>query len=121
MISAKIIERAIKEAKKSTFSPRHGAVIFKGEKILSIGYNQIRYCSLLPEKYTRWKCSLHAEQKAIIYNHNDLRRCSILVIRLNNQNKLMNSKPCPLCLGLITDVGITNIYYSTNGGSIIKL
>ncbi len=116
-----MITLATELAKKVEFNVRHGCVIFKGNRVISTGYNQIRYCNKLDKKYRKWINSLHAEQKAIIFSNDDLRRCSILVVRLNNNNELKNSRPCSKCLGLIKDVGIRNIYYSNNDGQIEKL
>jgi deoxycytidylate deaminase len=114
------IDRAIVEAKKSEFKQRHGCIIFKGNRILSSGYNEIRHCNRLESRYTRWINSLHAETRTILFSRFPLLRCSILVIRLNHKDQLVNSKPCPLCLDLILDVGIKNIYYSDSSGQIVK-
>lgn len=114
------IDRAIAEAKKSDFKQRHGCIIFKGNRILASGHNEIRYCNKLESKYTRWKNSLHAEARTILFNRFVFIRCSILVIRLNQKDQLVNSKPCPFCLELIQDEGIKNIYYSDSSGQIIK-
>jgi len=117
-----LIKRAIVEARKSEFKQRHGCVIFKGDKIISTGFNEIRYCNRLDHKYRRWlDGGLHAEQKAILYCKEDLTRKSLLVIRLNYKSELTNSKPCPCCLKLILDTGIKEIYYSTNNGTIEQL
>lgn len=113
------IEKAIAEAKKSEFKQRHGCIIFKGNRILSTGFNEIRYCSRLEPKYKKWINSLHSEQMAILFSRFDLLRCSILVVRLNYKDQLVNSKPCPVCTGLINEVGIQKIYYSDNDGNIV--
>jgi len=121
MVHEIIIKAAIKEAEKSNFKHRHGCIIFKGSKIVSAGFNEIRYCQRLERKYRKWVNSLHAEQKAIIFSESSLKRCSLLVIRINNHGVLMNSKPCKLCSGLINEVGISNVYYSDKFGTISLL
>jgi deoxycytidylate deaminase len=113
-----IVKIAIKEAEKSNFKHRHGCVIFKNSKIISTGFNEIRHCWKLDRKYKKWVNSLHAEQKAIIFSETSLRRCSLLVVRINKKGNLVNSKPCKLCIGFITDVGISKVYYSDCFGSI---
>lgn len=118
MIRQYFIDRAIQEAKKSHHKSRHGCIIFKGSRILSTGFNQLRHCSKLDKKYLKWVGSLHAEQATILFNQSDLKRSSLLVIRLNNMGQLMYSKPCKVCEALIRDVGITKIYYSGKGGVI---
>jgi len=116
-----LIKIAIKEAEKSNFKHRHGCVIFKGSKIIATGYNEIRHCQRLDRKYKRWVNSLHAEQKTIIFSDVSVKRCSLLVIRINNKGKLCNSKPCRLCMGLINDVGISKVYYSDSDGVVQEI
>lgn len=113
-----IINCAIKEAKKSTFFPRIGAVVFKGKKIYGVGHNEIRSSSL-SMKHRHWQESLHAEQAALLnLDWSKLKGCSILVIRVGKSGKLGMCKPCPMCEKLIKYVGIKNIYYTTSEGCI---
>ncbi len=114
MINTSMVKIAIREAQKSNFHHRHGCVIFNGSRVINVGFNEIRYCSKLNRKYRRWINSLHAEQKTILFSQASLKRCSILIVRINKKNQLMNSKPCKMCQSLIADVGITKVYYSNN-------
>jgi len=116
-----ILKTAIKEAYKSNHRQRHGCVIFKGSKIISVGFNEIRYCSRLDEKYKKWINSLHAEQKTILFSDCSLKRCSLLVVRINRKGNLRNSKPCRVCMGLIKDVGISKVYYSNDFEGVERL
>ena len=116
MINTSIINIAIKEAQKSNFKHRHGCVIFNGARVINAGFNEIRYCSKLNKKYRKWINSLHAEQKTILFAQSPIKRCSLLIIRINNKNQLVNSKPCKMCQSLIADVGITKVYYSDKSG-----
>jgi len=116
-----IIKYAIQEAQKSEFKFRHGCVIFKGSKIISTGYNEVRYCKRLDYRYKKWINSLHAEQRTILFTNANIKRCSILVVRINKNNKLVNSKPCKVCQSLMQDVGITKIHYSDKDGQIQML
>ncbi len=118
MLKQNFINRAIIEASRSTFKQRVGCVIFKGNRIISTGYNSKRHSWRLPDKYKKWLNSLHAEQKAIIYCDKDIRRSSILVVRLSAYDDLAMAKPCDMCMGLIIDSGIKNIYYSDYDGRI---
>jgi len=121
IIKESIIKKAIEEAKNSNFYPYHGCVIFKGSKIISIGNNQIRYCNKLNIKYKKWINSLHAEQKAIIFSKKDVKRCSLLVIRINREGELKYSKPCVVCRQFINDMGISKVFYSNKNGEIVQL
>jgi deoxycytidylate deaminase len=121
MINSSIIKTTIKEAQKSNFRHRHGCVIFNGSRIIATGFNEIRYCSKLNKKYRKFINSLHAEQKTILFTQSPIKRCSLLIIRINKENKLVNSKPCKMCQALIADVGITKVYYSNKLNQIQML
>lgn len=42
---------------------------------------------------------------------------SIVVMRINRKGLILGSKPCENCSKLLSSVGITDIYYSTDSGS----
>lgn len=48
------------------------------------------------------------------------KKLEIVVIRVNNQGDLMNSKPCNSCLYYMRLYGIKNVYYSDENGEIVK-
>ena len=108
---------AAKAASKSTFSQhRLGAVIAKGGRILSTGFNEIRYDKYL-DKSTR-----HAEEAAIIRvlrngNCHSLVGSDLFVTRFTPAGSIRLSKPCSRCLHLIRSVGIRRVYYSTDSGT----
>lgn len=108
-----IIDLAVKEALKSQCHHKIGAVIFKGSKIISSGHNYaLKSVKHLRPKFQKWPGSVHAEVDAIIRARTDLRRTSIVVVRVNNSNKFLLSKPCKWCMSYIEHVGLKNIYYS---------
>lgn len=122
MLTAGILKKAIENAEKSKMYPyRIGCVIFRGKKILSCGYNQIRNFSKIPNKYKIYIEALHAEQNAImkIKNKNILNGASILVIRLSRGGKLVMSKPCDNCMKAIIHFGFKDMFYSNTNGEII--
>ncbi len=107
------IKVAEKVAKKSQFRHKVGAVIIKGGRVLSVGYNEIRYAKIkrpYPE-------SLHAEVAAIyrsIQTGHDLSGASIYVCRASGDSFRL-SKPCPHCMSLIKTVGIKKVVWSEQG------
>lgn len=117
-----ILKKAIEECELSTYKLALGAVIFKGNRILSSGHNELRSSSI-SNKYKKYKNSLHAEQAAVMnINWKKLKGASILVIKLSKvQKKLSNAKPCDMCLQLLKTIGIKKIYYSNQFGEIVKL
>lgn len=116
-----MIRLAKKEASKSTYSYRLGAVITKGHRVLATGYNQISYCPL-----NSFKNSRHAEMHAILKllkrpnGLSLLAGASLYITRLNNQGKTAMAKPCKKCMELIISVGIKDIFYTT-GESVERI
>lgn len=111
---------AAREAMKSSFK-RHrlGAVIVKGGRILSTGFNKHGYNSVssLP--------TMHAEASAISKllkqrRLHDLAGSEIYVSRFTKAGRVGMARPCPNCLVLIRSVGITKIHYTTDDGTTIS-
>jgi len=105
---------ASKEAKKSKHKQhRLGAVIVKGGRILSTGFNEIRPSSLLKTN------TLHAEASAILKllkknKFSDLAGSTMYVTRFTRGGNVGLSKPCQHCTDLIRSVGISCVNYSIN-------
>lgn len=92
---------------------RLGAVLVHRNSIVSVGMNSYKTHPLMAAR-TEWPF-LHAEQNAII--RAGLDNCEgldLYIARVLKNNELAMSKPCKVCIGLINDVGIKNIYYSIN-------
>lgn len=102
---------------------KHAALIFSKRSTLSYGQNY-----LLPKNSTY--NSVHAEHDAIlnlpVNEKKHAKKVDILVIRASKTGKLGMSKPCCHCIHSMTDLAlekgyhITNVYYSTNEGTIVK-
>lgn len=123
MISSGILNKAIKEAKKSNLPIfRIGAVVFKGNRVISFGHNKKGICTKIHPRYRNIYDTVHAEQNAIIKvkNWDKLKDTSILVIRLCRSNVLSMAYPCEMCLDLIRHVGIKEIYYTNHNSEIIR-
>lgn len=107
---------ATKEALKSTFKKhRLGAVVVKGNRILSVGHNQLR-----PSAITKTK-TLHAEAAAILKllkerRLHDLVGSDLYVTRFTKSGRIGMAMPCEACQELIASVGIANVYYTTDTG-----
>ena len=111
------IRRASIEAHKSVH-PQHrlGAVVVKGHRILSTGFNQMRSSGVLKTN------TLHAEAAAILkllkeHRLEDLSGSDLYVTRYTRGGMVGLAKPCKACMDLIRSVGIENIYYTTNEGT----
>jgi deoxycytidylate deaminase len=111
------ISLCINEAEKSTYKQRIGAVIYRRKTIISSAHNSVvKSRKKLHPKYQKWKNSVHAEIDAIISARADLKRSSMIVVRINNNGNLMLAKPCDHCMTYIRHVGIKEVIYSINNG-----
>ena len=123
MLSSGVVKRCLEECEKSTYKFRIGAVIFKGDRIISSGHNGIRSSSKINNKYKKYENSLHAEQAALMgLDWTKVKGYSILVMKLSPTKKILsNAKPCKICQRILTLVGIKNIFYSNEYGEIVKI
>lgn len=104
-----------KKLSKSSTHPDHqlGAVITKGNEIISLGFNKLK---THPKSNNKYK-TLHAELDAIIHAEKaeHLYGCSIYIYRETKYGRPANSKPCPYCQELLKRVFIQDVYYSDDG------
>ena len=102
---------------KSKF--RLGAVLVHRNSIVSVGMNSYKTHPLMAAR-TEWPF-LHAEQNAII--RAGLDNCEgldLYIARVLKNNTLALSKPCAVCTELIKDVGIRNVFYSTDAKKFVN-
>jgi tRNA(Arg) A34 adenosine deaminase TadA len=89
---------------------RHGAVLIKRGKLVSASTN-------IPIREPRINdtgrgCSIHAEAAAIRKAGNKAHGATLIVVRVNKSGKMLPSKPCKSCQGLISRSGIRKVYHS---------
>ena len=105
-------------ARKSQFGQhRLGAVIVKGGRVLSTGFNSLRYSKELK------KGNVHAEEAAILKLLKAKRQSSLVgstmyVTRFTPAGHIGLAKPCVHCQSLIQAVGIRDVLYTDNNGGI---
>ena len=98
---------------------RLGAVLVHKNIIISVGMNSYKTHPLMAPR-TEWPF-LHAEQHAIVRAGVDnCEGLDLYVARVLKNNELALSKPCSVCAKLIRNVGIKNVYYSTNAKVFIN-
>jgi deoxycytidylate deaminase len=114
------IRIANKQADRSTYIYRLGAVITKGQRVLSTGYNQLAYCPL-----NKFKVSKHAEMDAILKlmrkpnGLSSLAGSTLYVSRLTKRGTGL-ARPCSKCWDLMLAVGISKVIYTTSTGTITE-
>lgn len=134
------IERGFKLAKNaSEFSDYNkknihiGSVIIYKNKVIGIGWNSKKThpCQMKYNKYREYNNNreyiseehepcIHAEimavQHAIRSFKGDLSKCSIFVYSEKKDGATRLTKPCLSCSKRLEELGIKNIYYTTNNG-----
>ena len=123
MISDNILQLAIETAKSSPSKKKVGAVLLKKSKVITTAVNLEKKSHPLQAKFAKrvglWqKIYLHSEIHALIKARED--SDTIVVARVNPQNKLRNAKPCPICSLALEEAGVKNIYYSTDDGFVYR-
>lgn len=120
------IKTAAKIAEHSTYA-RHsiGCVVVYRNTIISTGCNKDR-TDPLQKKYNKernisdnYPHKIHAEVDAIKHIIDldiDWKNVSIYIVRLRKDQPYGMARPCKSCMSLIKDLGIRNIYYTTNDG-----
>lgn len=114
------IKAAKKEAHKSPFKQHKlGAVIVKHGRILSTGFNEMRWNKKLR------KNNIHAEEAAIVKlltekRQHDLVGADIYVTRFTKGGRVGMARPCWNCARLIATCGLRRVYYTTDESSVLE-
>jgi dCMP deaminase len=109
-------------SRHSEYTVQIGAVIYRGNKVISVGFNKVKSHPKLANEDRFY--SLHAEMSAIINAKQELKGCSIYVYREFKEGGYALAKPCNRCMATIIESGITKIFFTdTNerGYSCIKV
>jgi dCMP deaminase len=113
-IQRKVKVKFFKLAQRLSLNSSHhthkiGAVISKKNRIISLGFNQLKTSPNSPHPFK----TLHAEVDALLGNsYQDLKGCVIYVYRETKDGLPANSKPCPTCEFALKRAGIKKVYYS---------
>jgi deoxycytidylate deaminase len=99
---------ALSQAKKSPMNHKHGAVIWKGKKILAAGYN---YHMPAPGVISR-KFSIHSERDCLNgLRAHQIHGSSMLAIRITSAGSLSHGAPCKGCKKLLKRKGIKKVFW----------
>ena len=117
------IEILKNKAQCSQISYKHAAALIYKENIYSTGFNKflkVKSFQINKEKSIYYK-TIHAEINAICQIPKHLAKGKdILVIRINKNLDLKNSRPCNHCIEKLLKIGIRKVHYSNEFGIIIS-
>jgi deoxycytidylate deaminase len=106
-----------KVAKTSDVIHKHASCLMKGDKIIAIGVN--KYFQVRVNQMQMNLC-VHAEMNVFASTRlTQTKGMNILVIRINNNMMLRNSRPCNACIDKLKQKGIKKVYYSNADGQIV--
>lgn len=110
----KFFDLAKKLSKFSDHTQHHlGCVIVRGNKVVGMGFNQLKTHSRSPHKYK----SIHAEFHAIIKSrYEDLTGCEAYIYRENKSGDLAMARSCSYCMDAFRVAGIRKIFFSSPTG-----
>lgn len=113
MNSDKFLRLARSISLESEHQHKLGVVISSGNRILSVGYNQIRHLKI-GKKFTEYDCSLHAERDACSkVDKKKLKGTTLTIYREHKDGSPAEAFPCDQCLFLLTEMKIKKIVSST--------
>jgi len=116
-----ILAEAIKEANKSTYKFRVGAILYKGPSIINRAYNTLGFIGYRKNIF-EFEPTRHAEIACLHkIRRKRLKECSILVVRIDKNGDLVSARPCKACLAALNLAKIKKIYYSNYNGEIVRL
>lgn len=120
----RMLDLALKQSRLSDYRRiKIGAVISRGNKILSVGCNrkqthtvQLRWDHAAGKKHS--KGCLHAEVCAILACESDMTSSTIYVARNELNGSMGMCRPCDACFLAIVDAGITTMVFHTKTGVV---
>ena len=104
------LELAKKEALKSKYGMRVGAVIVRKGTVVGRGFNQLRHTS---KAKTAWPNALDAEVSAILDTPKScLAKSTLYVCRIKKDGTPALAKPCAYCAAMIKYVSIKRVVFT---------
>lgn len=97
----------------------HFAFLLKGSRIAFVGWNKAKSHPTNQKHPYGPSSAIHAELDVILRSKSDdLSQFDLLVLRIDRNMRLNQSKPCVGCQSLIEQVGVRRVWWSDETGQI---
>lgn len=110
------LNRAIGLSYNSECKQKHGAILYKSNRLIATGINSSRVHNAYIKSYTEKPATFHAEERVIRNAQalvgNDLSGMVLYVARSYKNGQPAMSKPCDACASLIVQAGIKKVVYT---------
>lgn len=112
-----LINRTLYYASRSSCHQRHGAMVVKSGRVISISTNRnnnnpANFCTHLFNEYREY-VSIHAEVAALKnVSPKKARGATIYVARVMKNGEPGYSRPCPECAKVLEEMGIKKVIYT---------
>ena len=126
----KYFNKAYEVAKISDYPKIHvGCIAVYQNTIIGIGCNsnkthpRQKYYNRYREQSDKLLPKLHAEINCLNQlKHLDINfeKVKLYIYRIGNDRKFRMARPCPSCMAAIKDLGIKNIYYTSDDGFVYE-
>lgn len=117
---ARAIAPNIDERSKS----RHISFLLKRNKIISYGWNQPWKSHSIAKLSGARFAAIHAELSTLIRSNlrfNEVHGLTMVNVRFLKDGTIGISKPCSICQKMLNGFGITDIYYTIEGGEFAQM
>lgn len=114
-----MLEPLKRMALRSCLSQRHAACLFRGNQVYAYGVNKYFQMNV-PDYKKMVPITIHAEMDALFsVGTKYTKHMDILIIRVNRQLTLKNSRPCNVCIDKLRQKKIRRAYYTNDKGDVV--
>jgi deoxycytidylate deaminase len=114
-----ILRQIKREASKATMRYQLGAVVVRGGRIISTGYNQHRHVDL-PAAWSKREDTICAERDALRKCLHKAKGATVYVGKHTPGGRMRMARPCAACVAMMRDAGIKKIYYTDSNGNLVR-
>lgn len=123
-LQTRVVETAVAMADFTGTTQRHFSFIVIRNKIICSGVNKQNKTHPIADRFNYYRKNIHSELSAILnwpLSNKELSGTSMINIRLDQNNKIMLSKPCVFCQRLLGSFCLKEVFYSDELGRFISL